>query len=290
MKSFLIISLLICASDQQNVNVSILEKDLQVATNLAIAKQSKVLSTLLSCKASAAIASSNLKASNFSKDLTNTLDDLANFTLQLLTLKEFESPTTCQNISTCECITFRIVQLDSQIKKTNEVIECIKTNSSTLNELFSKLTWSYSLTYKPILNIWTKEVAVIKTCNQARLTLNELWDLNRIVNLIKKYFIDVKSYLTSELSFCNLTSSSFQDVGIKIDENLRAYQDQLLNLTAIALEKVNISLNTVSSSKKVQAGLIDSRKALKELFESLRKEKTCDDHDWPNITWPRIVS
>jgi hypothetical protein len=77
---------------------------------------------------------------------------------------------------------------------------------------------------------------------------------------------------------------------MKIDEKLRECQNQLLNLTAIALEKVNISLNTVSSSKKVQAGLIDSKSALRSLFKSLNEQKSCDDYDTPKLTWPRIVS
>jgi hypothetical protein len=131
---------------------------------------------------------------------------------------------------------------------------------------------------------------VIKTCKQSLLVLNEFSDFNRIVNLTRNYFIDVKEYLNSQVSNCSSSLSNFTDEGMKIDEKLRECQNQLLNLTAIALEKVNISLNTVSSSKKVQAGLIDSKSALRSLFKSLNEQKSCDDYDTPKLTWPRIVS
>jgi hypothetical protein len=270
--------------------VATLENDLQKATNLTISKQNKIVSTILSCKASAAVASSNLKSINFSRTLTGPLDSMANLTLELLTLKEFEGLTNCQALTLCECITFRVVLLDTQIKKINEIFESIKSNSSKFYEIFSDLTWSFANNFKPLQFNWTREVAVIKTCNQSRLVLSEFSDFNRVVNLVKNYFVDVKGYLNSQLLNCSTSLSNFTNEGIKIDERLRACQNQLLNLTAIALEKVNNSLNTVSSTKKVQAGLIDSKSALRFLFKSLNEQESCDDYDEPKLTWPRIVS
>jgi hypothetical protein len=263
--------------------VASLENDLQKTTNLTIAKQSKVTSTILSCKASASVASSNLKAVNFSKTLTDPLDLMSNLTLQLLTLKEFEGLTNCLNLTTCECLTFRVVLLDTQIKKINEVSESIKSNFTKFYGSFSSLTWVYTLNFRNIQSFWTREVSVIKTCNQSRLVLNQFSDFNRIVNLIKNYFIDVKGYLNSQLTNCSSSLSNFTSEGMKIDDKLKECENRLLNLTVIALEKVNISLNTVS-------GLTVSKSALRSLFNSLREQKSCDDYGNTSLTWPRIVS
>lgn len=284
-----IFAFLIQFSHQQNVNVANLEIDLQRATNLTILRQNKIVATILSCKASAEVTSRNLKAVNFSKTLTDPLDVMANLTLHLLTLKEFKGLTNCQNLTTCECISFRSVLLDTQIKKINEISESIKTNCSKFYESFSSLTWNFAVNFKPLQSMWTREVSVVRTCNQSRLVLSEFSDFNRIVNLMKIYFINVKSFLNSQLSNCSTLTSNFTKEGSAIDEKLRACQNQLLNLTAIALEKVNISLSFVASTRKVRSALFESKAALKALFGSLREQQSCDDYEVPSLQWPKIV-
>jgi hypothetical protein len=288
MKAVLIAALLIKFSHQQTTNVTTLEADLMNSIKFLDSRMKKVSTSITSCVASANVASLNLKAAQMPKELTDSLDNLSNYLTGLQIISYFGSLTKCQELTTCECLNFRIFILDFHANRIDFLNE--KFGDFKLQEIFNTITWNYGVNFKRLQIIWTREVAIIKVITQTRSLLNEFVNTKRNLDLTKKYYNDLKSFLISDISSCLFGNSTFFNQGSDVEENLRTYQKKLQDLSSIALEKINISLNSVTSSKKVKSSIIDRKTFLRSLYDKIKGIQSCDNYMMPKLTWPRIVS
>lgn len=287
MKVIFIFALLFQISHQQILDVN-LENNLLKAINFANLKVKKVSQTISSCMANSRVASMNLKAVNVSRTLTDSLDDMTNYFKTLDITETFGSLTKCLKLTTCECIAFRIGISDSYIKKINFLTE--KSSDLKFPEIITNLTWNYALNYRSLQTIWTREVSVIKTLNQSQILTFFLLDFIRNLDSVKNYLTDVNSHLISQFLLCPPGNSTFNPEGNIIEEKLRECQTKLNELISIAVNKINNSLNVVSSVKKVQSSSRDPKVILNSLLSKLQKVSTVHDYRMPNLSWPHIVS
>lgn len=288
MKAVLLLTILLFEySNQQTVNINSMETDLMSSINFLDLKLRKVSTSILSCVAATKVASSNLKAASMPKDLTDPLDILVNYLVGLQFPDFFGSVTKCSGLAACDCLSYRIIILESFSSNIDWLNE--KLSDDDILNILSSITYNYAVNYRTLQTIWTREVSIIKSINQTRILLNDFIDSIRNFDAIKKYFNDWKTFLISDISSCTFGVSTFQQQGSEIEENLRANQIQLQDFTSIALTNVEISINTVMS-KKVQAGVSDRMSILISLRKKLRKILACDDYMAPKLTWPKIVS
>jgi hypothetical protein len=146
----------------------------------------------------------------------------------------------------------------------------IQRNATTLYKNADEIYLYFSAYFKELEMKWTRKQTVLTVFRNLKKTFDLFWDYSENIQPYVKYAKDAVKYLDelSKIITCPITDSYFQDEGMKVDDELRSYEKELLALEVIALDKINTALKTVTASDGITDSPIKlNLKSLKDIFD-----------------------
>lgn len=232
MKKVVILVLLISLQfttvfSQPSINISLIEIKLEKMTSNLINEESKVAQSLSLCNSYVNVSSLNLKASNITKKLTNTLDNTTILLLDLKTLKNHPKFDSLANYSTCDYLISRLSATDYDLRDLSKISIAAVANLTKLLRKRDEITSNYASDFKILQKFLSKQKTVTNSIRQMGITVNSFISYLRALKISKINLEILKSFLNNALTKCPLLSESFETRGEIIESKLLICEDEL---------------------------------------------------------------
>lgn len=204
------------------VNISAVEQRLKASSQDFQAKEKRITQSIYSCDAYLTVASSNLKASNITSNLSKAIGDGRKVLSDLKYFKYVDGYESYGNLSACDYVSIRQSTTDLEYQYFDDVSSDHVAKLTKLFQLRNQITASYVQNFKVFLSFKSKELSVLYAIREFEKSANEFRGYLQMLSAGKTNWNKMRIYLNDSMSSMNCTvkPSTFQANGQKLDAAL----------------------------------------------------------------------
>lgn len=271
-----------------------MESKLENVTKDLISMEKNVTKKLTIFGYQAKYCSSNLKASNFSKNFTDVVDNLMTFISEIQTMNDYQiqqQDLPLENLSSYDYIQYMILKQNSDKRHLNSIIKVIEANETKLNEFKGNVTSYYLSNYNIFMKLLSKNKTVMGTIRHFVIAFRELGIYIKFLTAHIGNMMKMNSYLSdliinkTVIPPVDSTSSYFMEHIRYTEAKLVPLEQQIRELIKIDLDKIEIAEKTVTSSR-VKRAPKSTKDTLRQLKDTLGVISTLTDYSllgWPHL-------